>query len=284
MARSLWKGAISFGLVTVPVALYAATESRGEVHFRLLHRKDRSPIDYRRFCREEDVPVAWEDIVKGYEYEKGEYVVITDEDFDKAKVEATQTYTVQDFVAAEEIGDVYFDHPYYVAPAGRGADKPYALLRDALAEARRIGVGTIVLRQREHLAAIEPLGEALVLTTLRWAHEIRSPGELDLPKIGAGYQKREMGLARQLIQTLEAPWEPGKYKDTYRDVLLDIIDRKLKGEEIAAPEVKRPSRVVDLVKALEQSVARGRKDLAKAEPRPRRGRPAPRARRGKRAA
>ena len=236
MARSLWKGAISFGLVTVPVALYAATESRGEVHFRLLHRKDRSPIDYRRFCRE------------------------------------------------EEIGDVYFDHPYYVAPAGRGADKPYALLRDALAEARRIGVGTIVLRQREHLAAIEPLGEALVLTTLRWAHEIRSPGELDLPKIGAGYQKREMGLARQLIQTLEAPWEPGKYKDTYRDVLLDIIDRKLKGEEIAAPEVKRPSRVVDLVKALEQSVARGRKDLAKAEPRSRRGRAAPRARRGKRAA
>ena len=252
--RAIWKGAVNFGLVTIPVGLYAATERANEISFRLLHRKDQSPIDYRRFCEKEDVEVPWSDIVKGYEYARGRYVVITDEDLAKARVPSTQTYEIRDFVPAQSIDDLYFNHPYYLAPAGRAAVKPYALLRDALARTERVGVGTIVLRQREHLAALEPAGEALVLTTMRWAYEIRSPERLDLPRANAGRDQREMQLALRLIDTLASEFDPRRYKDTYRDVLLKVIEAKVKGDEIELPEPPRRRPVGDLMKALQQSL------------------------------
>jgi DNA end-binding protein Ku len=265
MARAIWKGAISFGLVTVPVALHSAIQSKGELSFRLLHKTDRSPVEYKRVCAKEDKELPWSEIVKGYEIAKGEYVVLTAEDFAKARVDGTQSVTIQDFVPAADIEDLYFDHPYYLAPNGKAAVKAYALLRDALARSKRIGVGTIVLRQREYLAALEPAGEALVLTTMRFAHEIRAPKELDLPSEGKGWDKREMDLALQLIDTLASEWRPEKYKDTYRDVLMQVIKQKADGREIAAPEPERRARVIDLMEALKASLEKGRKMPARTE-------------------
>ena len=257
----MWKGVVTFGLVTVPVALHAATERKNELSFRLLHAKDESPIDYKRFCEAESVEVPWREIVKGYELSKGRYVVVTDEDFDKARVKATQTFEIRDFVPRDAIDDLYFEHPYYLAPGGPGATKPYALLRDALEQSGRIGVGTIVMRQREHLAAVEPSGHALVLTTMRWAYEIRSAERLDLP--GESRDRRELELALRLIDTLANDWDPRRYTDTYRDVLLDIIRRKAAGKEIRAPKAERPAKVGNLLRALEASL-RERKPAAKA--------------------
>jgi DNA end-binding protein Ku len=269
--RAMWKGAVTFGLVTVPVALHAATERKNELSFRLLHAKDESPIDYKRFCAEEGVEVPWREIVKGYEMAKGQYVVVTDEDFDRVRVAATQTFEIRDFVPGADIEDFHFEHPYYVAPAGRGAAKPYALLRDALAKSGRVGVGTIVLRQREHLAALEPVGDALVLTTLRWAYEIRSAGALDLPARASGRDSRELDLALRLIETLARDWDPKRYTDTYRDALLDVIRRKAEGKPVPAARGERaPAKVTSLVKALEASL---RKAPAKARGRGRRRAP-----------
>jgi DNA end-binding protein Ku len=279
MPRSIWKGAISFGLVTVPVGLYAATERASELHFRQLHAKDQSPIDYKRFCEAEGVEVPWSEIVRGYEYEKGEFVVMTDKDFARARVEATQTFAIRDFVPARAIDFLYFDQPYSLAPQGKPAAKSYALLRDALARAERVGVGTFVLRQREHLGVLEPVGGALVLTTLRWAHEIRPADTLDLPAAGRGWDKREMTLALQLIDTLAGDWDPARYKDTYREVLLQAIEQKVKGEEITTPAPRKPARVVNLARALEQSLKTPRRGLARA-----RGRAAARGRRARKRA
>jgi len=264
MPRAIWKGAISFGLVTVPVGLYAATERASELHFRLLHAKDESPIDYKRVCEAEGVEVPWKDIVKGYEVSKGEFVVMTDKDFARARTEATQTFAVRDFVPARAIDFLYFDQPYYLAPQGKAAAKSYALLRDALAKANRVGVGTFVLRQREHLGALEPVGNALVLTTLRFAHEIRKPDSLDLPAAGRGWDKREMALALQLIDTLAHDWNPTRYRDTYHEVLREAIEQKLAGKEVALPAPKKPARVVSLARALEQSLKAPRRGPAKA--------------------
>src|SRR5919106_2652106 len=171
MPRPIWKGAISFGLVTVPVGLYAATERAAEIRFRLLHAKDASPIDYQRVCEAEGVKVPWDQIVRGYEYERGRYVIMTDKALARARVEATHTFAIRDFVPAHSIDVLHYDQPYYLAPTGKAASRAYALLREALAKSERVGIGTIVLRQREHLAALTPAGRALALTTLRYAYE-----------------------------------------------------------------------------------------------------------------
>jgi DNA end-binding protein Ku len=264
MPRAIWKGAISFGLVTVPVGLYTATERAAEIHFRLLHAKDASPVDYKRVCEAEGVEVPWSEITRGYEYTKGQYVIVTDKDFAKARVEATQTFAIRDFVPARAIDVRYFDEPYYLAPAGKPAAKAYALLREALAHTERVGIGTIVLRQREHLAALAPTGPALVLSTLRYAHEIRRPDTLDLPAAGRGADKRELALAHQLIDTLATDWDPARYRDTYRDVLLKVIEQKAKGEPISVPAPRKPTRVVSLMDALQQSLKAPRQAPAKA--------------------
>lgn len=283
MPRSIWKGAISFGLVTIPVNLYSAVERSETLSFHLLHKKDSSRIENKRFCKEEGVEVPWGDVVKGYEYAKGEYVVVTDEDFARARVPATQTFDVRAFVPASEVEDLYFDEPYYLAPNGRAAVKAYALIRDALRDTGRLGVGTVVLRMREHLAAIEPAGNALVLSTMRFAHEIRSAKDLDLPRAGEGWSKKEMDLARQLIDTLASQWDPTQFRDTYTEVLREVIEAKVEGKHVALPGAPRRPKVASLMKALQASLKDGgpRKAPAKAAAR---GRSAARRRAARRAA
>jgi DNA end-binding protein Ku len=256
MTRALWTGTISFGLVTIPVGLHSAVDSREELSFHLVHKKDGSRIEYKRFCAAEDEEVPWREIARGYEYRKGRFVVLSAADFGKARVEASRTFAVQAFVPARDIDYLYFDHPYYLAPSAKGGAKAYALLRDALESSDRVGIGTIVIRQREHLAALEPAGTALTLTTMRFAHEIRPPGALDLPAI-ARHGKKELALAHRLIESLSAPWHPTDYKDTYRDVLKRLIRQKIEGKAIqvvAEPRERRPARVLDLTRTLQESL------------------------------
>ena len=263
MLRAMWKGAISFGLVTVPVNLYSATERQAEVRFRQIHKTDAAPIDYRRYCSAENVEVAWSDIAKGYEYEKGQFVVMTDADFDKARTPATQTIDIRDFVPACDIDFAHFDSPYWLEP-DRAGRKGYALLRDALRDSGRVAIGTLVLRQREHLVALRPAGEALMLTTMRFANEIRTAEGLDLPR-DVKLDPREMKLAGQLIETLSGPWQPEKYHDTYTEALQQAIDQKLAGREVQVAPHGKPPKVVDLMEALQASLKEGtRRPPAKA--------------------
>ena len=252
--RSLWKGAITFGLVNIPVALYPAT-TRSDLSFRQLHAKDSAPIAYRRICTAENVEVPWPEIVKGYEYEKGEFVVMTEEDFKNADVDANGTIDIRDFVPADAIDFTYFEQPYYLEPTATGA-KAYALLREALKRSGRVGIATLVLRQREHLAAVKVADDALVLTTMRFAHEIVPATELNVPRSDAGLDRREVDLALQLVDTLKAEWEPDKYRDRYREALLAAIERKVEGRAVAAPPAGRkpPTKVVDLMQALQASL------------------------------
>jgi DNA end-binding protein Ku len=265
--RALWKGSISFGLVTIPINLFAATETREALAFNLLHAKDGSRIVQKRFCKAEDAEVPWSEVVKGYQYAKDEYVVVTDEDFDKARVPATQTFEVRAFVDASEVPDLYFDHPYYVGPQGRAGVKAYALLRDAMADTGKLGIGTIVLRQREHLGALEPYEDALVLTTMRFAHGIRSAKDLDVPPAHKGWTDKEMKLTRQLMETLSDKWNPNEYRDTYTETLRRVIEAKVEGQEVVAPEAPKRPRVVDLMEALQASLKEGRRPLARANER-----------------
>ena len=251
--RPLWKGLVTFGLVSVPVGLYSATRRQAELHFRLLHEKDQAPIDYRRFCTEEDVEVDWKDIVKGYEYEKGRFVVVTDEDFERARVAGTHTIEIRDFVPAGDIDFAYFETPYWLVPDGPGR-KAYALLREALEESGRVGIGTIVIRERERLLALRPAGPGLMLTTMRFASELRAVGELDMPQPAAA-SKKELALALQLVETLAGPFKPEQYHDAYTEALRAVIEAKIEGKKVSAPKTSRPPRVISLVDALRKSLA-----------------------------
>ena len=264
MPRPVWKGAVTFGLVSVPVNLYAATRRQAELSFRLLHKKDNAPVEYKRFCTEEEVEVPWNDIVKGYEYEKGNFVVMTDEDFEKAKTESTETLEIRDFVPLDQINLAHFESPYWLEPTKAGR-KAYVLLREALEESRRVGIGTFVMRQREHLAALRPAGNALMVTTLRFVDEIRSADDLEIPR-EEKLAKKEIELAKKLVDTLADDWKPEQYKDTYHETLRAAIEQKLGGKEIEAPTPRKPARVVNLMKALEQSLEAGaRKPGARAD-------------------
>lgn len=262
--RALWKGSISFGLVTIPISLVSATEPRETLAFNLLHRKDGSRIVEKRFCAKEDVEVPWKDIVKGYQYAKDQYAVLTEEDFARVRVPATQTFDIRRFVPAADVEDLYFNSPYYVTPQGKPGLKAYALLRDALRETEKLAIGTIVLRQREHLAALEPVDQALVLTTMRFAHEIRRVKDLGLPASGKGWTDGEMKLARHLVDTLSGEWDPSEYRDTYTEALRKMVEAKAKGKETTAPEMPAPARVTDLMEALKRSLEKGPGRLARA--------------------
>lgn len=262
--RALWKGSISFGLVTIPISLVSATEPRETLAFNLLHRKDGSRIVEKRFCAKEDVEVPWKDIVKGYQYAKDQYAVLTEEDFARVRVPATQTFDIRRFVPAADVEDLYFNSPYYVTPQGKPGLKAYALLRDALRETEKLAIGTIVLRQREHLAALEPVDQALVLTTMRFAHEIRRVKDLDLPASGKGWTDAEMKLARHLVDTLSGEWDPSEYRDTYTEALRKMVEAKAEGKEAPAPETPAPARVTDLMEALKRSLEKGPGRLARA--------------------
>jgi DNA end-binding protein Ku len=251
--RAIWKGNISFALVSIPISLFSATR-RNELSFHYLHKKDMSPVSYKRFCDTEDTEVPWEEITKGYEYEKGQYIEITDEDLDKADVELTKTIQIVEFVKEDEIDPVFFDKPYYLEPQ-KGGDRPYALMRDALAQSKKVGIAKVVLKSREHLAAVKAVGDMMTLQTMRFAHEIVATDELNLPK-KAEISKKEMDLANTLINSMSDTFDPKKYKDDYYDKVMQIIQMKVAGVSPAAPAAKAagPSNVVDLMEILKQSL------------------------------
>jgi DNA end-binding protein Ku len=258
--RSMWKGHISFGLVNIPVKLYSAT-SKEELSFRFLHKEDHCPVSYERVCERDGREVPWDEIVRGYEYEKGKFVVLTDEDFKRADVEATRTVDILDFVDADEVDMMYFEKPYYLQP-DRGGEKPYVLLREALAAANRIGIAKVVIRTRQHLAAVKPKEDALLLNLMRFRDELVDVSELDLPH-DADLDERELEMARRLVDNLTEPFDPSKYTDDYREELLKVIHEKLEGKEPEPVEEGRPSpQVIDIMSALKASLEQTKREAA----------------------
>jgi DNA end-binding protein Ku len=255
MARAIWKGSISFGLVNIPIALYPATR-REEFKFRLLRKSDLSPVNYKRVAEKDGKEVPWDQIVKGYEYEKGKYVVLKDEDFERVDLEATQTVDIQDFVDVGEIDPMFFYKPYYLEPQ-KGGDKAYALLRDALEDSKKVGIAKVVIKTRQYLAGVKPEDGALVLELMHFADELADTGKLHLPKkVEVG--KREMNMARSLIDSMSSKWNPEKYRDDYREALMEVIEEKVEagGKEIEAKPKKapKPTKVIDLVSVLQKSL------------------------------
>jgi len=253
MARAIWTGSLSFGLVNIPIEVHTAVRDH-RPHFRLLHAKDRSPINFERVCQKDRKTVAWGDLVKGYEYEKGRFVVLTKEDFETAAIEKTRRIDVLDFVETDAIDDRYFDKPYYLT-AKKGGEAAYALLREAMNEAGRIGIAKFVMRETQHLAAIEGIGDALVLSTLRFADELVDTSSLTFPS-GKNVNKAELNMAKMLVENLAAEWDPAKYADDYQENLMRVIKAKMKGKEpdLVVEERSRDSNVIDLMERLRQSL------------------------------
>ncbi len=269
MSRSLWKGSISFGLVNIPVLLYSA-ENRNSFDLTLLDRRDMKPVGFKRYNKKTGKEVAWEQIVKGYEYEKNRYVVLTDEDFRRANVKATQTIDILSFVRGEDISPTSFETPYFLAPDKRG-EKGYALLRETLTKTGKAAIATVVIRTRQYIAAVIPWNEMMVLNTLRYANELRPTKELQIPANSlrtAGVTSRELEMATKLVEEMSERWKPAQYKDTYREDLMRLINKRIKAgktEVVTGPEEgeaqDKPGRakVVDLMALLKRSVQRSAK-------------------------
>jgi DNA end-binding protein Ku len=253
MARAMWKGSLAFGLVNIPIELYSATRDH-RPKFRLLHAKDESPVRYERVCQTEGKPVGWEELVKGYEYEKGQFVVVTKDDFKTAALEKTKTIDILDFVDPTDIDERYFETPYYLQPA-KGADRSYALLREAIRESNKVGIAKIILRDVQHLAAVEAIGDALVLTMMRFSDELADLDDFRFPR-AEGIRPAELKMAKQLIDNLSAEWQPDKYTDEYRDNLMKVIQAKLKGRQpkLRERETAQSADVVDLMARLRASL------------------------------
>ena len=255
--RAIWKGSISFGLVNIPIALYPATRKE-ELKFRLLRAADHSPVNYKRVAEKDGKEVPWDQIVKGYEYEKGKFVVLNEKDFQRVDLEATQTVDIQDFVDIEEIDPMYFYKPYYLEPQ-KGGDKAYVLLREALADGKKVGIAKVVIKTRQYLAGVKALKHALVLELMHFAAELADAEKLRVPKkLEAG--KREKEMAKALVDSMTSKWDPEKYHDDYREALLEVIEEKVEsgGKEIEEkPKPKKEStKVIDLVAVLQESLAK----------------------------
>ncbi|MBN1631388.1 MAG: Ku protein, partial [Thermoleophilia bacterium] len=257
----LWNGAISFGLVTIPVSLYPAKNAQENVTFRMLHGSDMRRVR-NRWVDDEGHEVPFEEIVKGYEYEKDRYVVVDQADLKAAGVESTQSIDIMHFVDAAEIDISFYDTPYYTAPNKPG-HKAYALLRETLKRTGKVGVAKVVIRERQHLCAVLPDGPALLAYTLRWPYQLRDASDLELPREdldGLAVSPQELKMAEQLVEAMTTAWEPEQYRDTYRDDLLRLIDQKVKtGDVVAVPDVVAPAEgeaeVVDIMELLKRSVA-----------------------------
>src|SRR5688572_15061607 len=268
MARSLWKGAISFGLVTVPVELHSAKKRAAELDMTMLDKRDLAPVGYKRVNKATGKEVAWGDVVKGYEYKDDKYVVLSDEDFRRANPEASRTVDILAFVELADIEPQYFETPYYLVPEKRG-EKAYALLRETLEKAGKAGIASVVIRTKQYLAALVAQDEVMVLNTLRYADELKAPAELEIPK--AKVTSKELDMALRLVEDMADEWQPGKYKDTYREDLLQRVKEKVKAgesEEITEPEkeprAKKSADVIDLMSLLKQSVAKKPKPAKRA--------------------
>ena len=254
MARALWKGSISFGLVNIPIELHTAVRDH-RPRFRMLHARDKSPVKFQRVCIRDGHPVAWEDLVKGFEYSKGHFVVVTKDDFEAAALEKTRTVDIIDFVKAEEIDDRFFETPYYLTPA-KGGERAYVLLREAIRHSGRVGIAKFILREAQHLAAVEVIGQAIVLTVMRFADELVDAGQFNLPG-ESSVRKAELDMAKALVNNLAAEWDPSKYTDEYRENLMRVIQAKIKGKHVELKSAAEPreAEVVDLMERLRRSLA-----------------------------
>ena len=253
--RAIWKGSISFGLVNIPIALYPATRKE-ELKFRLLRAKDHSPVNYKRVAERDGKEVPWDEIVKGYEYEKGKFIVLNEKDFQRVDLEATQTVDIQDFVDLDEIDPMYFYKPYYLEPQ-KGGDKAYVLLREALSDGKKVGIAKVVIKTRQYLAGVKAFKHALVLELMHFAEELLDAEKLKVPKkVEVG--KREKEMAEALVKSMSSKWDPEKYHDDYREALMEVIEEKVEsgGKEIEEkPKEKKVSpKVIDLVAVLQESL------------------------------
>ena len=264
MARALWKGAISFGLVHIPVEMISASLDH-ELDLSMLDRRDFAPIGYKRYNKKTGQEVEWDDIIKGYEYKTDEYVVLSEEDLRQANVKATQTIDIDTFVDAAEVPLTFYEHPYYLLPA-KGGEKVYALLRETLRKANKVAIASVVMRTKQHLCALVCVGDAIVLNTLRYADEIRPTDDLDLPPNtmrAAGISDKELKMALSLVEGMSDEWEPGQYHDSYREDVLALVKKKIKARQtktITPPaperEEEQGSNVIDLVALLQQSLGK----------------------------
>jgi DNA end-binding protein Ku len=263
MPRAMWKGAISFGLVTIPVAVYPATEEK-TLRFNQLHDEDGGRIRYKRVCEKDGEEVTFEHIVKGYEVEKDRYVVLTDEDLNAIPVESSRAIDIHRFVDLDEIDPVMFKKSYYLVPEETGA-KAYALLREAMSDDGRVGIAKVSFRDKEHLAALRFKDDAFVLETMYWPDEIREAdfGGVD---VSAKIRGQELEMAKQLIESLSGEWNPEEYSDEYREALLQIVEAKLNGQEIEVVAPEPTAKVVDLMEALKASVAAAKKQADEPAP------------------
>jgi DNA end-binding protein Ku len=271
MPRSMWKGAISFGLVTIPVAVYPATEEK-TLRFNQLHDEDMGRVRYKRTCEKCGKEVTFEHIVKGYEYEKDHYVVLTDDDFDAVPLESGRAIDIVQFVELDEIDPMLYKKSYYLVPDQTGA-KAYSLLREAMSQDNKVGIAKVSFRDKEHLAALRFRDNAFVLETMYWPDEIR---EADFGGVNVDVKVRaqELEMARQLIENLTSDWSPEEFKDEYREALVKIVEAKISGEEIEVVAHEPTAKVVDLMEALKASVASAKKqseEESKPAPKPRGG-------------
>ncbi len=262
MARSIWSGSISFGLVNIPIKLYSAV-SKKDVRFHQLHDADGVRIQQKRVCAADGQEVAYDHIVKGYEIAPERYVVVTQEELDAFDPKATRTIDIEDFVDLDQIDPIYFEHPYYLVP-DRGASKAYSLLLAAMEKSRKVAIARMVLRSKQYLAAVRPMGKGLAMATMLFGDEVVPMEDLEgLPDQESEPQPRELAMAEQLIESLATDFDPGKYHDEYREEVLALIERKAEGEEIITqPAAEEPTKVVDLMAALEASLAAMKKKPA----------------------
>jgi DNA end-binding protein Ku len=252
--RAIWTGAISFGLINIPISLFPASRHE-DLSFRLLRASDLSPVNYKRVAEADGKEVPWDQIVKGYEYEKDQYVALTDEDFKRIDIKATKTVDILNFVSLEEMNPLLFYKPYYME-CGKGGEKAYVLLRDALEESGKVAITKVVIRTRQHLAAIKPQGKGLMLELMHFPHEILDASHFNAPN-ASSVSKAELKMANQLIESMSSKWNPEDYKDEYREALEAMIERKLEGDSkpLPASNRKRPvTNVIDLASVLQRSI------------------------------
>lgn len=263
MPRVLWKGAISFGLVHIPVGLYSA-ENRNSFDLDLLEKRSLTPVGFKRYNKKTGKDVSWDEIVKGYEYKKGKYVVLTDEDFRRANVEATQTVEIVKFVKASDIAPPYFETPYYLAPEKRG-EKGYALLREILIQNDKVAIANVVIRTRQYVAALIPINDIIVMNTLRYANEIRPAGNLDVPSrnlTALRITPKEIEMGNRLVEGMSGKWNPKEFHDTYHEDLMALVQKRVKAGQTkmideSEPEAKpcqAKGRVLDIMALLKKSI------------------------------